>query len=418
MSWADRINTAIDDRKEEIVDFAFRLVKQLSETPPGNETNVAEVIQAQAKHWGLPAAEVIEVKENRPNLIFTLGGRGAGPSLVLNGHTDTKPIGDATQWSVVDPYSPSIVDGKLYGRGSTDMKGAVAAMLASAMAVHQSGADFSGKLILALTADEEGGSAFGAKALIDHGFQADSMIIAEPSGIETDFDSIGIACRGAVLGKVVVRGTQMHSSLSEQKGCINASVEMARVLVEFAENLKKHLDYKYHPLYPNGPTINPGVMVNGGVYYGVVPGVASFNFDLRVIPGMSLEGIQRDINEFLRQLSHKNTELHAELVLEKEPNNWAPPVEISSGHSLVKACTEATREVLGFAPRLVGAPFGTDGVFFVKAGLKMDIIPSFGPGLIKLAHGPDEYIHVQSIIDAAKIFAFASLNYLGSGGLA
>ncbi len=415
MSGVDRINGEIDSRRTEIIDFAVRLVRQLSETPPGDETKVASIIQEQAKRWGLPSAEVVEAKENRPNLIFTLEGKGKGPALVLNGHTDTKPIGDASRWSL-DPYSPSIVDGRLYGRGATDMKGAVAAMLASAMAIRQSGAGFPGKLILALTADEEGGSALGAKALIDRGFQADAMIIAEPSGIETDFDSIGIACRGAVLGKVVVHGTQMHSSLSEQKGCINASVEMAKVLVEFAKNLKKHLEYKYHPLYPRGPTINPGVMVNGGVFYGVVPGEASFHFDLRVIPGMSLEGIQRDIIGFLRQLSSKDKNLHAELVLEKEPNNWAPPVEIPSDHRLVKACTEATKDVLGFAPALVGAPFGTDGVFFVKAGLKMDIIPSFGPGLIKLAHGPDEYVSVQSIIDAAKIFAFASLNYLQNGG--
>lgn len=408
----EQIVTEVDSKKDEIVDFTMALVKQLSETPPGDETKVAELIKKQALLWNLPEPEIWSIKSNRPNLIFTLKGNQGGKVLILNGHIDTKPIGNVSDWKIIDPYSPAIIDNKLYGRGSTDMKGAVAAIIAAAMVIKRSKISFNGDIILALTADEEGGSAYGARVLIEKGIKADAMIIAEPSGETEDFDSLGLACKGAVLGKIIVHGTQMHSSLSDKPGCINASVKMAKVMVEFAENLKKNLHYKTHPLYPNGPTINPGVILEGGIFYGVIPGIASFGFDLRIIPGMTLEVVKKDIEDFLSSLMKKDKDLHAELVLEKIINNWAPAVEISKDHPLVLSCLEATSNIIGKEPKLVGAPFGTDGVFFVKAGIDIQIIPSFGPGFIKLAHGPDEYINLKAITDAAKIFAVASINYL------
>ena len=407
-----KINNIVDLKREEIIKFALESVKELSETPPGDEMAIVELIKKQALKWGLPEPEIWSKKANRPNLIFTIKGKKNGRVLILNGHTDTKPIGDITEWKVSDPYNAKIVGGKLYGRGSTDMKGGVVGIIAAAMAILYSKISLDGDIILALTADEEGGSNYGARVLIEKGFKGDAMLIAEPSGEEKDFDNLALACRGAMLGKVVAYGTQMHSSLSDKPGCINASVKMAKVLVEFAENLKKYIHYKPHPLYPNGPTINPGVTLDGGVFYGVIPGVASFGFDLRVIPGMTYKETKMDIENFLNKLKEKDKDLKIELVLEKPPNNWAPPVEINKDHSLVLSCMEATKNILGIEPKLVGAPFGTDGVFFVKAGIDMEIIPSFGPGFIKLAHGPDEYVNVKGILDAAKIFALAAIGYL------
>ncbi len=410
----NQINLKINEKKDEIIKFSLELVKELSETPPGNETGVARLIKKQASIWGLPEPEILSAKENRLNLIFTLKGKKSGKVLILNGHIDTKPIGIASDWKVIDPYNPEIIKGRLYGLGATDMKGGVAAILAAAMAIKECNISFDGDILLLFAADEEGGGVYGAKVLIENGIKGDAMIIAEPSGENTDFDALALACKGAVLGKIVVHGTQMHSSLSDRGNCINASVKMAEVLVEFATNLKSNLHYKPHPLYPNGPTINPGVILEGGVFYGVVPGIASFAFDLRIIPGMTLKDVKKDIEEFLKNLMKKDKNLHVELVLEKRINYWAPAVEISRDHPLVVSCIKAARDVVGFEPKLVGAPFATDGVFFVKAGVDIQIIPSFGPGLIKLAHGPDEYVNVEAITDAAKIFAIASVDYLKS----
>jgi acetylornithine deacetylase/succinyl-diaminopimelate desuccinylase family protein len=408
---AKRINDEIEKRKDEIIDFTLELVKQPSENPPGDESKVVELIKKKGASWGLPQPEIWAREAHRPNIIYRVCGNDTGRSLILNAHTDTKPLGDESEWSI-DPGKPRIIDGKLYGRGSTDMKGSVAGILAAAMAILKADVPFKGELIIALTADEEAGSRLGAKVLIEKGLRADAMLITEPSGIEKDFDSLGLACRGVVLGKVVVYGTQMHSSISDQGGCINASVKMAEVLLQFAQNLKTHIKYVPHYLYPNGLTVNPGLILEGGVFYGVIPGRASFGFDLRIIPGMTLDGVKQDIERFLDELHEADSDLKTELVLEDPPIDWFPAVEIDKGHPLVYSCLKATERVLGISPNLIGVPFSTDGTHFFKAGIDMQIIPSFGPGLIKLAHAPDEYIEVQSVVDSAKIFAFSATNYL------
>jgi acetylornithine deacetylase/succinyl-diaminopimelate desuccinylase family protein len=406
-----KIVKAVDTAREDIIAFAVDLVREPSENPPGDESGVAARVTSKAEKWGLPRPEVIATRQNRPNLVFTIGGSRPGRSLALSGHMDTKPVGDPTQWRV-DPRTPQIVDGRLYGRGSTDMKGAVASIMAAAMALLSSGVKLGGDLILALTADEEAGSAYGAEVLIQRGFEPEAMIIAEPSGETTDFDCLGVACRGAVLGRIVVHGTQMHSSLSDRGGCVNASVKLARVLTEFADNFKSHLRYTPNDLYPRGPTINPGVILEGGVFYGVVPGRASFGFDIRVTPGLTLDSVVEDINGFLAGLMSKDEELVAELVLEDPAIRWAPAATIRPDHPLVTSCLQAAREIVGVQPRLGGMPFGTEAAFYKRAGLRTQIIPAFGPGLIELAHRADEYVNIKAVLDGAKLFAVSAATYL------
>lgn len=406
-----RINAEIEAKRKEIIDFAKHMVEQLSENPPGNELAVSELIQEKTSEWGLPEPEIWGIKDTRPNLLYTVKGKRDGRTLLMNGHIDTKPIGDLSAWET-DPYTPSISCGRLYGRGSCDMKGSVAAMLAAAHVLDSCGLLRCGNLMLALTADEEAGSIYGVKALVEkRGVHADAVIIGEPSGTEKGFDTIHIACRGVLLGKVEIRGTQMHSSLSEQEGCINASVKMAEVLSEFAKNLKKHLRFEPHYLYPDGPTVNPGVTLSGGVYYGVIPGRASFGFDIRVIPGMTKEQVKEDVVVFLEELKQKDSGLHAEVVFEEPPMDWAPAAEIGRDHPLVTACVDAVNEVVGKRPAVEGALFTTDAISF-SGTLGIPSIPSFGPGLIKLAHAPDEYIEIEEILQAAKIYAVTAAAYL------
>ncbi len=402
----------IDSRDQQLIDLAKKLVLIKSENPPGDESSLAEFIKNFGQKWGLGRPVVISKEKNRPNIFFTLGKKNSSSekSLVLNAHMDTKPIGDRDCWNY-DPEDPVIKDGRLYGRGSTDMKGAIAAIIAASSSILRKKIPLKGQLILIFSADEEAGSAFGARVITEKGLDADAILIAEPSGIEKDFDSLGIACRGALLGKIVVHGTQMHSSISDKGGCINASVKMAEVMIEFARNLKNKISYEPHYLYPDGPTVNPGVTLKGGIFYGVIPGEASFGFDIRTIPGMEHRKLENEIKDFLKELMQKDSELKAELIIEKPPLNDLLPAEINKDHELVKACAAAAREVLGFEPQLMGVPFSTDAIYYTNQ-LKIPTIPSFGPGLIKLAHSPDEYINIKAVLDAAKIFAITALKYL------
>jgi len=409
----DSISRAVEGMRDEIIDFTMTLVRELSETPPGDERGVCRLLTGKAAEWGLPAPEVISSREERPNLLFTVRGNHEGRTLVLSGHTDTKPVGDASPW-IIDPYEPEIIDGRMYGRGTTDMKGAIVAMLAAAHVLGTCGVDLHGDLMLAFTADEEGGSAYGARLLTERGLKADAVVIGEPSGTDSSFDTIHIACRGASLGQIEVRGTQMHSSLSDRGGCINASVKMAKVLTAFADHLKENIRFTPHELYPLGPTVNPGVTLSGGIFYGVVPGEASFGFDIRVIPGMTHKGLVEDIEAFLAKLRKEDPELRVEYVPERPPLNWLGAVEIERDHPVVGACRDAVKTVMDIDPLIEGAPFGTDGVYF-KGYLGIPTIPSFGPGLIKLAHGPNEYVGVDDLVNSVKIFAIAAADYLSAG---
>jgi acetylornithine deacetylase/succinyl-diaminopimelate desuccinylase family protein len=409
---ANKICDFIDNTRDEIIDFALDCIRQSSETPPGNETAIAELIKKKALRWGLGKPQVFAKKQERPNLIFNLNGARNGKKLILGGHLDTKPLGDANSWKVIDPLKPAIVDGRLYGRGSTDMKGALVGMLAAVYAIKSAGLSFNGELGLLFTADEEGGCAYGAKYLAEVGFGADAIVLGEPSGEERNFDTIGIASRGVLLGKIIVHGTQMHSSISDRGGCINASVKMAKVLTEFAQNLKNDLRYKPNTFYPLGPTINPGVILEGGIFYGVVPGLAGFGFDIRVIPGMEFISLKEDIESFLKKLKKDDPELDAELVLEKPPlDAWMPPAEIDEDHPIVKSCAAAAKNIMGYEPIKVGEPFATESSFYANK-LNIPTISSFGPGFIKLAHSPDEYVGIDAIVDSAKIYALAALDFL------
>src|SRR5262249_24904914 len=142
---------------------------------------------------------------------------------------DTKPAGDLDQWRL-DPYEASIEDGELYGLGSGGMKGAVAAMGVAAAALHAT-PGLGGGVSLLLTADEGGGSGFGAEWLATNGhLQGDAALLGEPCGIVREWEAIDVVSRGAALLKIRVRGTQMHSSISDRLPSINATVQMARLV--------------------------------------------------------------------------------------------------------------------------------------------------------------------------------------------
>jgi acetylornithine deacetylase/succinyl-diaminopimelate desuccinylase-like protein len=360
-----KINDIISSKSNEIIKFALECVKIPSETPPGDERSIADFIIKNSNLWLLNSPKLLAKKSERPNLIYNIKGDKKGKKLFFCAHMDTKPIGDDSLWKVINPNKPQIRKGRIYGRGSTDMKGALVGMLAAANAIKTSSIPFNGELSLLFTADEEGGSNFGTKYIVKKGLEADAIVIGEPSGDEKDFDNIALACRGSLCGKIVVHGTQMHSSISDRGGCINPSIEMAKVILEFASNLKDRMHYKSHKLYPLGPTINPGEILDGGVFYGVIPGTVSFGFDIRALPGMTFEGLKKDIEDFLVYLKKKNKNLNAELVFEKPPMIvWTPAAEIDEDHSIVKSCISSTKKVLGFKPKKVGAPFTTEAGFF------------------------------------------------------
>lgn len=401
----EEINLLIDKYEEEIVDFTGQLIKTPSENPPGDEESVANVIIEKMKNLDITEIEKLEKEKGRPNVLAWVRGRRDRPLLMLNAHIDTKPVGEEKEWRV-DPFSAEIIDGEMYGRGTCDMKAAAAAMIMAAGLIKKVKAQLNGSLLLAMTADEEAGGSFGVEWLIlERGLKADAAIVGEPSGIDTSFEFLNLASRGVFCFDLDVHGTQMHSSLSDLKGGINASVKLSNILSRMQSELK--LAYEPHPLYPQGVTINPGVFINGGVYYGVVPGLCTAGNDIRILPGMLKEQIIKDVDSFLDMLKGEDPELK----VQAKPRVFVEPMEISSEEPIVQACIEAYQNVFGYKPKIGGYPAGVDARFMVNQG-KFPAVPAFGPGLLPISHGPNERVPVIDIIRATKVYALAALEYL------
>ena len=395
----------LEGQRTGLVDFACQLISTPSPNPPGDEQAVVAITQAKLRELGISDFEVVGCRPNRPNLIASVPGTDRAPRLILSGHLDTKPPGDLSAWQR-DPFSSVIEAGELYGLGSGDMKAAVAAMVYAAGAVRA--VRRRGTLVLVLTADEEAGSAQGSKWLAESGkLRADAAIIGEPCGIAREWESIDVLSRGIAMFRVVVHGTQAHSSLSDRLPMVNATVTMAHLIDRMDRELKQHLSYVPHRLVPGGPTVNVGVMAQAGTFYGINPGLAEFACDLRTLPGMSRESVERDLEGFLSMAMRDDPMLDAELIFEK----WLPATEIGADDPALTVLRDAASTILGEALPIGAFPGATDATYF-QLGSGIPTVAAFGPGYLSRAHQPNESLPVGSLLQAAEIYALTAMRYL------
>ena len=406
----DSLNSFVNEQRDSLVQFTKALVSTPSPNPPGDERAVVEVVLAELSRLGIDQEiEVVGMHADRPNIIVRVRGNSAGPTVMLCGHSDTKPIGDQSKWNT-DPMTPEIRDGKMYGLGATDMKGAVAASVYALAALHQNRSRLCGDVLLVVNADEERTMEFGSGFLArEYGIKADIALLGEPCGIDgPEFEFLHVVSRGISCFRIRVHGTQMHSSLTDRLPSINANVCMSEVILHLKNNLR--LTYTPHSLCP-APTINLAVRVNGGVGYGVCPGVAEFECDIRTLPGMTLEQLRADIESCLDCYRQANEGIKIVLEFEESPMDWFPPTEVPQDHAMINAILDAAESELGFRPTLSAFPGGSDAKNF-QGVAGIPTIPSFGPGWLPLAHGPNECVGVNSLISAAKIYANAIAAYL------
>lgn len=384
------------------LDRTQRLAEALIAAPspnlPGDERAVAKIVTDALEERGLPAPRRIAKEEERPNLLSTIDFGPGGSHLCLCGHMDTKPVGSA-EWDT-DPFVPTVEGDRLYGLGACDMKGALAAIIEAAASLDDVPR---GRLSLLFTADEEYMAVNGARFLAEsQALEADAVVIGEPGGMEHDWDRLHLLSRGIANFTLHVFGDQGHSSLSDQKPMVNASLNMARLLVACSEEFRPRA--RPHPLVPGGPTINPGVKVSGGVNFGVFPGHASFSCDVRTLPGMSRADFERDIEEWLKQQEENIPDLRARIEFEPEPAGWLPATEVDGSAPLVEAVADSLRETLGRAPPVAAFP-GTTDAAWLQGVAGIPTIPAVGPGLLENAHRANEFVSLAALEKAPPIYA-------------
>lgn len=382
----------IDSHKNEIISFTQNLVRISSVN--SNETEVCKLIKKKLSEYGIESKLVGEDK-NRFNLIAKIEGTDHKKSLMFNGHADTVAVGDISKWKY-NPFSVKLVNGKIYGRGSYDMKGGVAAIVFAAIGLVESKVKLNGDLILALTSDEEGGSHTGVKYLIKNGVIANACMVAEPMHEK----SITIGNRGIYRFEITTKGQTAHTGTTKTIG-VNAITKMAKVLLSL-ENTK--LRYVKHKMFPP-PKITPGTMIQGGTAINIIPDVCKALVDSRLSYGQTKRSMTADIKNQIKKLVKKDKEIS--IVIREIA--YDPPFIMSKNEKIVKILGKNVKTVYGFKPKLIVSGFTGDANLLAAAR-----IPSvlFGPDGSN-AHSENEYVIAKTISKVSKVYALSAIDFLG-----
>ncbi|MHA1935197.1 MAG: M20 family metallopeptidase [Candidatus Thorarchaeota archaeon] len=354
------------------------MIAAKSENPPGYERDVAEVIRSHMESHGISSQTVGPV--NRPNLIFSTSEDATG-SLVIHGHMDTVPIGPRESWAH-DPFGSEIVDGTLYGRGSADMKGPVAALAETMILYSESGQNE--PLVMLCTSDEESGCS-GAEEVAASGL-LDGVrfgVCAEPTSLD-----VFVGEKGIFWSKVKANGKSAHGSRPEEGiNAVELCIDALKILTEF--------DYPYEPNDLLGTmTTNIG-KIEGGIKVNVVPDYCEALVDMRIVMGQTPEGMLEIMNQTLESKGLADR-VHAEYVHGK------PAVITPYESEIVSVSMDAVERVTGRRSTPGAATYGTDcSVLQPKIGI-MNVI--CGPGSIEQAHQPNEYIEISQMSQAVKIY--------------
>ena len=405
-----RVDALLAEWEDELLTTLCELIAIDSQIPPfADERAIIADLRARCEAFGLAdEVTVLGPAPERPSMLVRHRGAGGGPALMLNGHVDTKPVGEARALWRSDPHHATRRGDDIVGLGANDMKSGVAAMLFAARAVRAAGVRLRGDLVLGFVADEEDGANEGSRYIAPLIEDVDAVLIGEPSGWEEDWQRIHLVSRGVCCFRIIVTGTQMHSSLSDRMRSVNASVKAAGLMHRMPDALR--LTHRPHPLGDVGPTLNVGVMISGGTYFGVVPGHAEFACDVRTVPGMSQQSVAADLDAWLAAERAADPDLQVRFEFD-ETLAWIPYSEMEPDHPLAAATARAAADVLGEAPEFGVFPGGTDAPWYSQAGIPA--LPSFGPGMLTSAHGPNEFVSVRSVLEAARIYARIIVDFCG-----
>jgi len=322
------------------------------------------------------------VTGDRSNVVAVLRGTGGGRSLMLNGHMDTVGV----EGMSIEPFRPVLKDGFLHGRGTCDMKGAIAAMIGAAKSLAGSQSKLRGDLILSFVVDEEHTSV-GIAKLVEE-YRADAAIVGEPTDMK-----IATAHKGFVWIEVETKGKAAHGSVPE-KG-IDAIVHMAKVVTRLNE-LQDKLNAREHPLL--GPPKIHTSTIQGGTHWSIIPNRCVLRLERRTLPEETTTLVMKEIDELLHSISLEDDNFKAEArkIFER------PPLETAPNEPIVQTLQQTITETTGTNQTPVGVPYWTDGAILSHSAS----IPTclFGPGDISVAHSPDEYVNAENVLQAADIY--------------
>jgi acetylornithine deacetylase/succinyl-diaminopimelate desuccinylase family protein len=371
---------------DEVTALTAGLVRLDTRNPPGNERPAADLCRQVLEPFGATFREV-EPAPERTSLLATIGHPGDGrPTLIVNGHLDVVPINES-QWTR-SPFGAEIDagEGRMYGRGTADMKGGIAAAICALSTLQRAGREPACNVVVHLVADEERGGALGTGTMAAQGLiDGDACLVPEPTGMQ-----LCIAERGLMVATVTTKGTPAHGS-QPQNG-LSAVEKAAKIVLALHAADMGDAD---HSLLGT-PTVNVGV-IEGGSGHNTVPESCRIIIDRRLLPGMSRAEAEAGIQQKIAAIG--DTDIHYDF----DVTMFGEASELDPGHPLVATVAEAVARSTGHTPGVIGMSFTTDARFVRNQGGIPTIV--FGPGDVDQAHTNDEWVAVDRLVEATAAYA-------------
>ncbi len=371
---------------DEVVGLTSALVAVDTRNPPGNERPIADAVRAALDPWR-PVWTEVEPDAGRLSLIAALphpDGPGDRPTLIINGHLDVVPV--ATEAWSHDPFDPRVEGGRLYGRGSADMKGGIAAAICALSALERSGRPRACDVVFHLVADEERGGRLGTRALLEAGLiQGDACLVPEPTDLE-----LCVAERGLLQGTLTFKGRPGHGSRPRE--AVSAIEHAAHAVLALHAADFGGPD---HPLLGR-PTANVGTIAGGDAYNTVAESCA-VGVDRRVLPGATEAGAIAEVRAKVESAGVQGLRYDFEVYAFGEAS------EMPADEPWVKQVGDAVALGAGRQPGIIGMSFTTDARFMRnQAGIPTVVC---GPGAVEQAHVNDEWVSVDRLVDATAAYA-------------
>lgn len=351
------------------------------------------------------AAEI--PRDRALGLVGTLPGSGEGPSLILNGHVDVVPPGDPALWTV-PAFEGVVRDGRFYGRGALDMKGPLAAGLHALRALEEAGACLKGSVHLqSVIGEEDGGS--GTLATVLRGYRADGAVVMEPTGL-----ALAPALAGVINFRVRVPGLAAHGAVREEG--VSALEKLFPVLqaiqrLEEVRNARMGSDPvfdRYRLPFP----ICVGT-VRGGDWASSVPDHVTVEGRMGLAPDEAPEEARREMTAALERVSSADAWLREHPPVLEWWGGRFLGARTPDGDPIIGSVAGAAEAVTGRLPDLEGMTYGAD--MGILAGVGGTPAVLYGPGDIRLAHRPDEWVAVDDLVTTARVLAVAALRFCGYG---
>ena len=406
-----RICNRVVTLKDEIVSALSESIAVNTADPPGENYDACARVLADYLKTAGADVDIIQAPEDRcprsaetgtllsrPNVVGEFAGSRKQPVIHFNGHYDVVPAtGDWTS----DPYKPEIREGKLYGRGSSDMKSGIITSIAAVKALHLEGIKPEGTISFSFVPDEEYGDPAGAQFLIEQGkVKADYCIITEPSGGLEFFNGF----KGSLWIELNTYGRAAHGS-SPWRG-INAFDKMTGVIEEINSKIKPGLLHEEGKELDKRTASRTGsIMLGGKIGTGdatnVVPSRCTMTVDRRLVPGEDMQTVVNQFNAIMDSLRQSDPNFNGDLKVLIGYNAGFTPEE----SPLVEVLKKSLEDITGNTTD-VSFTAGGDIRFFHGAGIPVVL---YGPGDLALAHKVDEYVEIDKLVPATQVLALTAL---------